>query len=82
MKDTVGRVSGRRAFDQFYSRLDVAGCEFRMLARARPQSDVYIVVRGKRIALGRASGAGRTTVIDLSNLTVLPGLCDCHAHVL
>src|SRR5882724_7717332 len=48
----------------------------------KTQTDVYIVVRGKRIAaVERAAPAG-ATVIDLSNLTVLPGLCDCHAHVL
>jgi imidazolonepropionase-like amidohydrolase len=48
----------------------------------KTQTDVYIVVRGKQIAaIERVAPAG-ATVIDLSNLTVLPGLCDCHAHVL
>jgi len=39
----------------------------------KTQTDVYIVVRGPRIvAVERAAPAG-ATVIDLSNLTVLPG---------
>jgi len=45
-------------------------------------SDVFIVVEGDRIvSVGRSAPAG-VEVIDLSGQTVLPGLADCHAHIL
>ncbi len=45
-------------------------------------NDVFIVVEGDRIAsVGRSAPAG-VSVIDLSSETVLPGLTDCHAHIL
>jgi len=44
--------------------------------------DVYILVQGDRIvSIERRAPVG-AKVIDLSKQTVLPGLCDCHAHVL
>src|ERR671937_727945 len=45
-------------------------------------SNRYILVEGDKIvSVGEAAPAG-VPVIDLSNETVLPGLIDCHAHVL
>ncbi|HEY1204168.1 MAG: amidohydrolase family protein [Bryobacteraceae bacterium] len=45
-------------------------------------TDVFIVVEGDRIAsVGAAAPAG-VSAIDLSSETVLPGLTDCHAHIL
>ncbi len=45
-------------------------------------SHVYIVVNGERIeSIGAAAPAG-VPVIDLSSRTVLPGLADCHNHIL
>jgi len=44
--------------------------------------NVFIVIEGERIAsIGTSAPAG-VTVIDLSAETVLPGLTDCHAHIL
>jgi len=46
------------------------------------QSGVIIVVEGERIAsVGSAAPAG-VPLFDLSSFTVLPGLVDCHAHIL
>ena len=46
------------------------------------RSNVFIVIERDRIAsLSNAAPSG-LPVIDLSGLTVLPGLADCHAHVL
>jgi imidazolonepropionase-like amidohydrolase len=44
--------------------------------------NVFILVEGDRIASIGASVPGGIRVIDLSSLTVLPGLTDCHAHIL
>jgi imidazolonepropionase-like amidohydrolase len=45
-------------------------------------TNVFIVVEGDRIAsVGAAAPAG-VPVIDLSSQTILPGLTDCHAHIL
>ena len=45
-------------------------------------TDVFIVVEGDRIASVCASAPAGVTVIDLASETVLPGLTDCHAHML
>jgi imidazolonepropionase-like amidohydrolase len=45
-------------------------------------SDVLIVVEGDRIASVGTSAPSEVPVIDLSSETVLPGLADCHAHIL
>lgn len=45
-------------------------------------SNVYILVEGDRIANLGASAPADVSVIDLSSQTVLPGLADCHAHIL
>lgn len=45
-------------------------------------SNRYILIEGERIvSVGETAPAG-VPVIDLSNQTVLPGLIDCHAHLL
>jgi imidazolonepropionase-like amidohydrolase len=45
-------------------------------------TNVFILIEGDRIAsVGPAAPAG-VPVIDLSGQTVLPGLADCHAHIL
>jgi len=45
-------------------------------------SNVFIVVDGDRIARVSPSAPSGLAVIDLSSQTVLPGLADCHAHIL
>ena len=45
-------------------------------------TDVFIVVEGDRVASVGASAPAGVSVIDLSSATVLPGLTDCHAHIL
>jgi imidazolonepropionase-like amidohydrolase len=45
-------------------------------------TNVFIVVEGDRIASIGASAPAGVPVIDLSSQTVLPGLTDCHAHIL
>jgi imidazolonepropionase-like amidohydrolase len=46
------------------------------------RNDVYIVVEGERIAGITVSAPTGIPIIDLSSQTVLPGLIDCHAHIL
>jgi imidazolonepropionase-like amidohydrolase len=45
-------------------------------------NDVFIVVEGDRIVSVGSSAPAGVEVIDLSAQTVLPGLADCHAHIL
>ncbi len=45
-------------------------------------SNVVILVEGDRIVSIGATAPAGVPVIDLSNSTVLPGLADCHAHIL
>ena len=51
-------------------------------------SDQAILVEGEKIVevgpslLVSRHASGKVKVVDLSGLTVLPGLIDCHAHVL
>jgi imidazolonepropionase-like amidohydrolase len=45
-------------------------------------TDVFIVVEGDRIASVAASAPAGMSVIDLASETVLPGLTDCHVHLL
>jgi imidazolonepropionase-like amidohydrolase len=51
-----------------------------------PIHDALIVVEGEKItAVGRAEEVKAPTganVIDLSQLTVLPGIIDCHTHLM
>ena len=45
-------------------------------------SNVYLLIEGERIAsVGNSAPAG-VEVIDLSSQTILPGLADCHDHIL
>lgn len=45
------------------------------------RTNAYIVLRGDRIDAILDSAPPGATVIDLSNQTVLPGVCDCHTHI-
>jgi imidazolonepropionase-like amidohydrolase len=45
-------------------------------------SDAYIVVQGGRIAALSHTAPRDARIIDLGDATVLPGLIDCHVHVL
>src|SRR5579864_3708137 len=45
-------------------------------------SNVFILVEGDRIVSVGATAPAGVEVIDLSGQTVLPGLADCHAHIL
>src|ERR1700723_1537588 len=45
-------------------------------------TNVFIVIDGDRIASVSAFAPPGIPVIDLSSQTVLPGLTDCHAHIL
>ena len=44
--------------------------------------NVFIIIEGHRIASVAASAPPDVPIIDLSSETVLPGLTDCHAHIL
>ncbi|HYU27356.1 MAG TPA: amidohydrolase family protein [Thermoanaerobaculia bacterium] len=45
-------------------------------------AEAYIIVRGERIeAIAKSAPAG-ARVIELGNATVMPGLIDCHVHLL
>ncbi len=46
------------------------------------KTNMTVVVEGERIVSVGAAPATNVSVIDLSRFTVLPGLVDCHAHVL
>ena len=45
-------------------------------------TNVFILVEGDRIVSVGSSAPAGVEVIDLSGQTVLPGLADCHAHIL
>lgn len=45
-------------------------------------TNVFIVIEGDRIASVQSTAPPGVAVIDLSGQTVLPGLADCHAHIL
>src|SRR5262249_8201745 len=45
-------------------------------------TNVVILLEGDRIAALGGTVPASVQVIDLSNYTVLPGLVDCHAHIL
>src|SRR5207237_223721 len=54
--------------------LDVRGGIYRQ--------NVYIIVRGNRIESVAQSAPEGARVIDLTQATALPGLIDCHVHLL
>jgi len=45
-------------------------------------SNVYLLIEGERIASVGSSAPAGVDVIDLSSQTVMPGLADCHDHIL
>jgi len=45
-------------------------------------NDAYIVIQGERIKSIATSAPAGDTVIDMTKYTVVPGLIDCHAHIL
>ena len=52
-------------------------------SQGRPTDPVDILIEGDTIReLGPAIRSDAATVIDLAGLTVLPGLIDCHVHVI
>jgi imidazolonepropionase-like amidohydrolase len=46
------------------------------------RNDIYILVEGERITGISVSAPTAIPIIDLTSQTVLPGLIDCHAHIL
>ena len=46
------------------------------------RQDAYVVVRGERIAAIEASAPAGVTIVDMSRYTIVPGLIDCHGHIL
>jgi imidazolonepropionase-like amidohydrolase len=44
--------------------------------------DAYILIQGDRIKAIATSAPKNDTVIDMSRYTIVPGLIDCHAHIL
>jgi len=49
--------------------------------RSGSVSEAYIVLRGERIEAVAKRAPADAKVIELGNVTVLPGLIDCHVHV-
>jgi imidazolonepropionase-like amidohydrolase len=45
-------------------------------------NDAYIVIQGDRIKSIATSAPSGDTVIDMTKYTLVPGLIDCHAHIL
>src|SRR3989440_3240144 len=45
-------------------------------------SNVFVLIEGEHIVSVSRTAPADVPIIDLSNQTVLPGLIDCHAHVL
>src|SRR5205085_3218738 len=45
-------------------------------------SNVFVLIEGERIVSVSRTAPADVPIIDLSNQTVLPGLIDCHAHLL
>jgi imidazolonepropionase-like amidohydrolase len=46
------------------------------------RDNVYVLIDGDRVVSVDRNAPADAKVIDLSKQTVLPGLCDCHAHTL
>ncbi len=44
--------------------------------------DAYVVIQGDRILSIASSAPKDDAVIDMSQYTIVPGLVDCHAHIL